>query len=150
MNTAFSEPYTVEYSDLRNRIHTPAVVRYGKLSISVKAMWDTGAQLSCISKRAAEKLYLQPVGTTAIHGASGLVEVPIYNIDLLLPKENVFADLRVCEADMTEDAEDVIIGMNIIQLADFAITNSDGHTTFTYKFPSVHKTDYVREEHNAE
>ena len=38
---------------------------------------------------------------------------------------------------------DMLIGMDIITLCDFAITNKDGKTTFSFDIPSSRVTDYT-------
>jgi uncharacterized protein YchJ len=40
---------------------------------------------------------------------------------------------------------DVLIGMDIITRGDFAVTNSDGRTTFSYRWPSTKRIDFVKE-----
>jgi len=38
---------------------------------------------------------------------------------------------------------DVLIGMNIINQGDFAVTNKDGKTVFSFRLPSVECLDFV-------
>ena len=44
----------------------------------------------------------------------------------------------------------MLVGMNIIGMGDFSITNFNGETTMTFRVPSLEKNDYVSEiaEHN--
>ena len=39
----------------------------------------------------------------------------------------------------------VLIGMDIITLGDFAITNQNHTTTFSFRMPSLHTIDYQRQ-----
>ncbi len=39
----------------------------------------------------------------------------------------------------------MLIGMDIISRGDFAVTNKDGKTTFSFRLPSVAKIDFVKE-----
>ena len=45
---------------------------------------------------------------------------------------------------------DILIGMDIITMGDFAITNCDGQSCWTFRMPAVEKIDFVEEiqEHN--
>lgn len=40
---------------------------------------------------------------------------------------------------------DILIGMNIINLGDFAVTNKNGATKFTFRVPSQTDIDFVLE-----
>ncbi len=37
---------------------------------------------------------------------------------------------------------DILIGMDVITMCDFAITNKCGNTVFSFDIPSTHRTDY--------
>ena len=39
----------------------------------------------------------------------------------------------------------MLIGMDIINLGDFAITNKNGNTKFTFEIPSSRDIDFVKE-----
>jgi uncharacterized protein YchJ len=41
---------------------------------------------------------------------------------------------------------DVLIGMDILGLGDFAVTHHQGKTTFSFRVPSRHEIDFVAEE----
>ncbi len=45
---------------------------------------------------------------------------------------------------------DILIGMDIIAMGDFAITNGNGRSSWTFRMPSVEEIDFVKEiqEHN--
>ena len=40
---------------------------------------------------------------------------------------------------------DVLLGMDIITIGDFSITNQAGNTVFSFRVPSQHTIDYVAE-----
>jgi len=42
---------------------------------------------------------------------------------------------------------DVLIGMDIINRGDFAVTNKNGKTVFSYRFPSTEQIDFVKQLH---
>ena len=39
---------------------------------------------------------------------------------------------------------DVLIGMDVITSGDFAVSNHNGKTVFSFRVPSVETTDYVK------
>jgi len=52
--------------------------------------------------------------------------------------------MRVCKGDLGGNA-DILIGMNVINLGDFAITNPGGNTQFSFRVPAHGDIDFVRE-----
>ena len=108
---------------------------------SCKAIWDTGAMSTTISPALAQKLGLQSLGKVEMHHANGHAIVNTYAINLLLPNKMEIHTLHVMEGGMTD--VDVLIGMDVITLCDFAITNKSGKTLFSFDIPSCHETDYT-------
>ena len=41
------------------------------------------------------------------------------------------------------EQDDVLIGMDIINLGDFAVSNVEGSTCFTFRMPSLEEFDFV-------
>jgi hypothetical protein len=39
---------------------------------------------------------------------------------------------------------DMLIGMDVINLGDFAVTNYNGRTMFSFRMPSADRIDFVR------
>jgi uncharacterized protein YchJ len=79
-----------------------------------------------------------------VHTASGTDIVNTYLINIGLPNKVRFALVPVTEAQLS--GTDVLIGMDIISVGDFAITNKDGKTTFSFQLPATHKIDFVEED----
>ena len=75
-------------------------------------------------------------------------EVNTYLVNLFLPNNVVVAAVPVSEGGMA--GADVLIGMDIIAMSDFAITNCNGHSSWTFRIPSIEEIDFVKEihEHN--
>ncbi len=48
--------------------------------------------------------------------------------------------------ELVRDSVDVLIGMDVIGLGDFSITNKDGKTTFSFREPSMEEIDYTERE----
>lgn len=109
-----------------------------------RGLWDTGASRSSIDKRVANEMVLQPIGLANISTANGVVSVNTYLIDLTLPNNVTVHDVIVSGADLGGDI-DLLIGMDIIRHGDFAITNTNGSTTFSFRIPSLKEIDYVKE-----
>lgn len=116
-------------------------------------VWDTGATNTVISKNVVDGLNLQPSGKTNVHavGPGDNPQVHIANtylVNLYLPNNVMATGVRVAEGSIA--GCDVLIGMDVIGVGDFAVTNHDGKTTWTFRVPSCDEIDFVQEidEHN--
>ena len=107
------------------------------------ALWDTGATSSVISKKLAHELGLVPTGRTMWTGVNGSFECNKYVVDIYLPSRVRVRDVLVTESSGIP--YDLLIGMDIIRLGDFALTHTDGLTIFSYQIPSTHQIDFVDE-----
>jgi hypothetical protein len=79
---------------------------------------------------------------TVVHGVHGPQMTPTYLIGIRLDR-TIITDLRATLAEL--EGADVLIGMDVITLGDFAVTNENGTTTFSFRIPSLHTVDYVDE-----
>lgn len=111
------------------------------------ALWDTGATNSVITERVAKALGLVAAGKMNVHGVNGPAIVNYYVVDIILPG-GISATRIVSEGKSAGDW-DVLIGMDIISHGDFAVSNYNGVTTFSFRVPSRTVTDYVAEERAA-
>lgn len=107
------------------------------------ALWDTGATSSVISPKVVKVLGLEPVTFSLIHHANGSSTVPVHYVNILLPNNVGVWAVKVTECALS--GTDVLIGMDIIQKGDFAITHKDGNTTFSFQMPSTHEYDFVKQ-----
>jgi hypothetical protein len=119
-------------------IRTPSAIAKISLSnwIDVKALWDTGATNSVITKSVVERLLLIPTGRTIVRGINSEAEVNTYIVDIRLPNRVIINDVKVTECELNSPGIDLLIGMNIIQLGDLAISNGKGYTIFSFAIPS--------------
>lgn len=108
------------------------------------AIWDTGATKSCITQRVVDDLHLISVGRTSLGTAGGSIIADTYFVNIGLPNGMMIPNVLVSRADLGQDI-DVLIGMDIISLGDFSITNLNGKTTFTFRIPSISEVDFVDE-----
>jgi hypothetical protein len=56
-------------------------------------------------------------------------------MDIMLPDGIVVQNIKAMEIETPSDF-DIIIGMNIIRLGDFALRNDHGNTVMTFSLPS--------------
>jgi len=102
------------------------------------AIWDTGATNTTISEKIVKSLNLQPTGVAQVTTAGGITTVNTYMVDIVLPNKIVIPNVKVNGCSHLNDC-DVLIGMDLITLGDFAICNTDGKTHFSFCFPSHKK-----------
>lgn len=105
-----------------------------KIYTSQNAMWDTGATNTLISPKIIKALGLKPFGKSGISSANGIVETNTYLVHVGIPSGSVITNVLALE-DENDDYE-VVIGMDIISRGDFAFSNYDGHSTFSFRIPS--------------
>lgn len=109
------------------------------------AIWDTGATNTCISEEAIARIGLVATGQVEVSTASGVTRADTYLANIGLPNHVGFSGVRVTSCKLT--GADMLIGMDIIGGGDFAVTNKDGKTVMTFRFPSTKVIDFVVE-HN--
>lgn len=117
--------------------------------LQCQALWDTGATGCVITEPIATQCGLTPIGVLQVFGVHGAEMVNAYLVNLHLPNDVVFENLRVTEGVLGDDI-DVLIGMDVITRGDFAVTNKDGLTVFTFRIPSIARYDYVKEHEASE
>ena len=108
--------------------------------LKFRALWDTGATISCITEDVAVALELRPEAYSEMYHAQGSSIVPFYFMNLGLPNGVTVQGVKVCQAVLMDS--DVIIGMDIINKGDFAVTNKDGITVFSFQMPSMLHIDF--------
>jgi len=107
------------------------------------ALWDTGATGTVLTQKAIDKCGLKPTGMTDVHTASGPGTSPTYLVNVFLPNRVMMAKVKVTKGTIHGDI-DVLIGMDIISQGDFAISNHQGKTAFTFRYPSCECIDFVK------
>lgn len=107
------------------------------------AVWDTGATGTSITQSLADKLKLDKIGTVDICGVTGSCPCSTYLISLHLPNNVIIPEIEV--AALSGDIGcDVLIGMDVINKGDFAVSNLYGDTTFTFRIPSIECLDFTQ------
>ncbi len=109
--------------------------------MKVQALWDTGADGSVISPMVVERLGLLPSGATEVYTANGIAFQEVFDISILLPG-GLLIDTEATCADLTTGQFSCLIGMDVIGRGDFAVSNFQGTTVFSFRYPSVERIDF--------
>ena len=111
-----------------------------------QALWDTGATNSMISDDVVKQCGLAPVGYTNVQHAQGTTQnVPVYLVNIGLPNMVMVFGVKVALGKLPTGI-DVLIGMDIINEGDFAVTNQGGRTKFSFRIPSQADIDFVQQD----
>lgn len=123
------------------------------------AIWDTGATHSAITKKVANDLQLRPTGVREVRHAQGKSMTNTYLVGMVLPDHVIVQQVLVTEVDLIPDDNDdeeakhpqILIGMDIITIGDFAVTNANNETVLSFRVPSIEKIDFIPDskEHNV-
>jgi len=132
---------------ITNRIESPVEITNVLTNqiISTKGIWDTGATGSSITKSTASLLGLCSIGRRKVRGVHGINEVNVYYVRITLNNKNITIKARVTECNelSADNTVGMLIGMNVITMGDFAITNYKGDTIMSFRVPSLQKIDFV-------
>ncbi len=112
-------------------------------AMSIKALWDTGASRTCISREVVSALDLIATGKCTNHTAGGDSCSNTYLVDIVLPNKVTIPQIQVSEALIGGNGFDALIGMDIILIGDFSVTNLNRKTTLSFRIPSQKEIDYV-------
>ncbi len=124
--------------------HIPSADKQHPRMLEINTLWDTGASCTTISKKVAQSLNLIPFRFEEVYHAQGKGVAPLYKVNILLPNSIEFLAMPVLEGDLFDF--DALIGMDIISQGDFALTNRDGKTVFSFQIPSTHLYDFVKQD----
>jgi len=155
-NRKFAVSTTKSPRGLFREIISPAKIRiplvYKSLNhdyIETYALWDTGATNSVISTELAERIKLPIIDKAQTTGVHGTNEVNVYLLDFFLMNNIAFNNRKVTSGklsykDGVDNGKDIgiLIGMDIIALCDFTITqelNTEGIpcTIVSVRYPSA-------------
>ena len=110
----------------------------------LKAVWDTGATATSIKNGVASELGLKPTGKAILQTANGPCKVNTYLVSLTLPNKVRIRSLVVNEANLGQQGDiEMLVGMDVIRMGDFAVTNYGGKTVCTYRVPSLGHIDFI-------
>ena len=106
-----------------------------------KGIWDTGATNSVINQSVVDSLGLVAFEKTIIRHAQGTTETFLYLVNFILPCNICVENLSVSKGDLDSDF-DILIGMDVIGMGDFSVSNFQGKTAFSFRIPSVAEADF--------
>ena len=149
--------FTINYHGITNELRTPCHVSEAfdpdnpsphPPMIEFQALWDTGATMCAISQRVVDACSLPQSGVTRVSYANvaEAEEVPTFVVNLLLPNQVGIRGVSASLSDPGVDGGlDVLIGMNVMSLGDYAISNYEGETKFSFRVPSQAHFDFVQD-----
>lgn len=135
--------FTTKWDGQANALITDAFIEYNNQTLPIKALWDTGATGTCVSPNVVAQLGMIATGKGTSHTAAGIATVNTYLANIILPNHVRVTDVAMIDASIGTNGFDVLIGMDIIGMGDFCISNMRGKTTLSFRIPSKEVTDYV-------
>lgn len=116
--------------------------------IACEGIWDTGSEGCLISADLANKLNLPIVGYKNVIGVNGERRSPEYLLNLFLSNGASFEVIMALVGELISDNE-VLIGMDIINQGDFAVTNVNSKTALSFRVPTIQRINFELEYQNA-
>lgn len=105
-------------------------------------IWDTGAMSTVVTPKVLKQLSLPIIDTTHICGVNSNGIAPVVLIDLILPNQFRIESIRAAVADIK--GADILLGMNIITMGDFSVSNLNGETELSFAIPPFeNRTDLL-------
>ena len=140
-----AKAFITKYNGISRVLQNEVTIKGNGAEMKVLATWDTGATGSVITERLAQQLNLVSYGKSQSFGIGGTVTNNVYLVDVELPGNVSIADVQVSGSkELNSAGFDVLIGMDVIGCGDFAVSNFDNRTSFTYRIPSVGLIDFVK------
>jgi len=105
--------------------------------VTVDALWDTGAVVTCMKPSLWDRLRLRPFDTNdriELAGIGGRVKTRFTIANLILAPNLEIEFCPVYVLDFPGDAE-ILIGMDIIRKGDFVVCNTNEKTSFSFAIP---------------
>ena len=129
--------YTKKYKNVEDRIIIDTSIKFKNNAYKSKStLIDTGANISCISKKLVKKLNLVPVGAAKVSTPSGTAILDKYIVNISFKGKMLFPNVFVLESEIGNQNIDLLIGMDILKNTDITISNFDNHTQFSMRFPT--------------
>lgn len=146
MSETIHTAFTSKYKGIARRLRSQVEISTKDKSFLGTALWDTGATSSCISNKVINDLGLIATGQKHVMTPQGCMQVGTYLVHVFLPNRVLIEDVEVCGSNIENQGLDMLIGMDIITLGDFAVTyNQDtDETIFSYCAPHKKVIDFVK------
>ena len=144
--------FTIKFDKVVDVLVCPvkiSLITYGqklpKEHLTLNAMWDTGANCSIVTENVVKRLKMIPVDLIKVFGIRSSTFEKVYGIDVYLSNNINFPEIKVSECKELPGDFDILIGMDIISKGDFAVSNFNGKTVFTFRVPSKETIDFEEE-----
>jgi hypothetical protein len=143
--------FTQEAKGLAREIHSAVLISVPEADsegvshnkpVEYRAIWDTGATRTVITEKVAQDLRLMITGYSKIGTVGGIIDATEHRIDIWLPNRLRVEEVPVLKGCIS-DKFDVLIGMDIITMGDFAFTNFGGRSVFSFRIPSLQTIDFA-------
>jgi len=110
-----------------------------KTLAEVKTLWDTGASLTFIKPKVRDQLKLCTFmndASATIAGVGGLFKADFTIVSIQL---NAYFTIEYCPVYVLDFPvnSDMIIGMDILSMGDFLVSNAGKKTTFSFVMPPL-------------
>lgn len=138
-----------DYPSVVNVLKTPVKIckgyRHGidptPASFEYQALWDTGATGTSITKEVIGMLGLKPVTQIEVFNAHGESKIKdAFLVNITFPCNIMVNGITAAEGSFGSGIG-VLVGMDIIRLGDFAISNFKGKTAFSFRIPTYSKVE---------
>ena len=87
---------------------------------------------------------MHPIREVYLDTPSGQSIQYMYKIDLKIRSDFIIKDVFVLSSEIDKQNLDIIIGMDIINLGDFSVSNYNGKTSFSFRIPSLANANYLQ------
>ena len=132
------ETFYYRFPCIQKRIITPVNICNAStdkiISSTTNALWDTGATISAITPKLVKELNFIPVGTVAVRGITGFMDVEFILATIQLPSGLLQQNIKMAVCDFSQDIN-IILGMDIITLGDFELLHGSNQTNFSFTVP---------------
>lgn len=99
---------------------------------TVKALIDTGCNKTSVSPKLAREMGLRAIAQKDMRDMSNhIYHSPMYEVALTIGDSIHLPVGKIVEFPFKTDKYDIVIGMDILSLCDFIVTNCGGHTKLT-------------------
>jgi predicted aspartyl protease len=146
MPDTYHYAFDAQYGGVPNELKTEAMIfpSPGRDSSGIKTsvLWDTGATHSCLSPKMAKELGLKPIDTIIVHGVNSSKVADVVIASIGFANGLFLAGRRFSVSEIP--GTDILIGMDIIMMGDFAISYGGGKTQFSFVIPPFeHKISFT-------
>lgn len=142
MENFYIAAYT--YDDFDGRIITNEAIMYREAKEKICVQWDCGSTRSSISQELVKKLNMQPCGKSSTTSITDSISTNVYEIILVLHDTLEIPMIVDAVSNIHITGIDMLIGMEVISLGDFAISTYDNKTCFSFRCPSNGLIDFTK------